>query len=331
MILIAYGTRPERIKVTPLMSKMRKLGIEFKVLHVGQHPSPEISDYYIPVLTNGNRLDSIIKSVSVAFSDMFHGSGITDVIVQGDTTTALAVAMCANHGGMRVIHLEAGLRTYDNDNPWPEEQNRRQISVLADVHLCPTPDNARNLVNDNVLGEIFITGNTAIDNLVDMNTSYNDIVLVTMHRRENILIMEDWFRAIDAVAMRHRELSFIWPLHPNPIIQKCADVLGWITPTKAMDHASFLNILTECKMVITDSGGLQEESSYFKKKCLVCRKVTERPESVGLSSFLVSSPDLLGELFDKHINDYIVRDESPYGEGNSSERICDILRGLYEK
>ena len=125
MILIAYGTRPERIKVTPLMNEMVHRGAKFKTLHVGQHPSPDITDYYIPVVTNGNRLDSIIRSVSVAFSDLFSESGITDVIVQGDTTTALAVAMCANNNRMRVIHLEAGLRTYDNDNPWPEEQNRR--------------------------------------------------------------------------------------------------------------------------------------------------------------------------------------------------------------
>ena len=257
MILIAYGTRPERIKVTPLIAEMRKRKISFKVLHVGQHPSMEENDFYIPVTRNANRLDSIMASVFFAFSNLFYESGITGVIVQGDTTTALAVAMSANHNGMRVIHLEAGLRTYDNNNPWPEEQNRRQISAIASVHLCPTPENAEHLINEKVLGDVFITGNTAIDNLPRYPKFYSNTVLVTMHRRENLLIMDEWFKAINQLAESNPDLLFVLPLHPNPDVQKHKHLLESVEVRSSQSHETFLTLLSDCRLIITDSGGIQ--------------------------------------------------------------------------
>lgn len=329
MILIAIGTRPEMIKVEPLIKEFKKEKIPFRVLHVAQHPDLGIkADFTISIITYADRLSNIIASVQRELSDILFENDITHVLVQGDTTTAFAVALSAFNNKVKVIHLEAGLRTYDNENPWPEEANRRMISMITDVHLCPTQEDADNLDVEWAQGEVYVTGNTVIDSLVKYKDKcrYDNLVLVTMHRRENHERMREWFEAIEMLAEYNREYEFILPLHPNPAVSKHRDVFDIVNVVDPLPHDEFLNLLVRCKLVITDSGGLQEECSYLNKKCLVCRGTTERKATLGVSSFLIQSPVLLESAFNLHINSFKLDLESPYGEGNSAEIIVKILK-----
>lgn len=253
--------------------------------------------------------------------------GIDYILVQGDTSSVLGLALSAFHRKIKVIHLEAGLRTYDKQNPYPEETNRRIVSAIADIHLCPTELSANNLKNEKVEGNIYVVGNTVLDNLLKYKTEceYLNKVLITMHRRENHENLDEWFSEINNLAKEHPNLEFIIPLHPNPNVQKFKYLLTNLTIIEPLSHEELMKLLVKTKIVITDSGGLQEECSFFNKKCLVCRKITERPESVGLTSFMVDTPKNLKEIFTLKINDYITNIESPYGNGDSSIKICDIL------
>jgi UDP-N-acetylglucosamine 2-epimerase len=149
-----------------------------------------------------------------------------------------------------------------------------------------------------------------------------------MHRRENHDIMDQWFVELSKLAKKYPYYRFILPIHPNPNVQKYKYLLENIEVVDPLSHENLLDLLVKCKLVITDSGGLQEECSFLNKKCLVCRKTTERPEAIGYTSFLVEEPTLLESVFDEHINDYIVDYESPYGDGKSAERILNLF---YEK
>lgn len=312
------------------MDEMSLRGMEYKTLFVGQHDMlHELSDYYIRIDDVGNRLNSIVASVMSNFPTIAEDD-ITSVMVQGDTTTALAVAMAANHSGIRVIHLEAGLRTYDNENPWPEEGNRRMISAISDINLCPTGADYKNLIRERVQGKSWVVGNTVTDSLVKYtgDCSYDDIVLVTLHRRENHPLIREWFIAIEQLAREYREIEFILPIHPNPDVKKHSDVFKQVGVVKPMDHDTFLTTLSKAKLVITDSGGLQEECSFLNKKCLVCRKKTERSEVVGKSSFMVDGPGELKDVFDRHIDDYYIDYPCPYGTGDSAKRVVDLLTDM---
>jgi UDP-N-acetylglucosamine 2-epimerase len=256
--------------------------------------------------------------------------GITYVLVQGDTTSVVGLALSALHRKIKVIHLEAGLRTYDTENPFPEENNRRIVSTIASIHLCPTKQNAENLFNENINQNVFVVGNTVLDNLVDYKTKceYTNKILVTMHRRENHDKIDEWFTEINNLAKSYLELEFILPIHPNPNVQKHRGLLTNINVVEPLEHNDLLEILVKTKLVITDSGGLQEECSFFNKKCLVTRKITERPESVGTTSFLISEPSDLKETFKYHIDNYEVNINSPYGDGKSAIKILQILKNL---
>ena len=329
-LLICYGTRPEWIKLKPVIDELRKRDVPHRVLHVGQHKDIGESDYILEIVDRGSRLDSIVGSVMSKFNDLFYGTNITSVMVQGDTTTALAAAMAANHHKMGVIHLEAGLRTYNDNNPWPEERNRRMISVLADVHLCPTEENAKNLISEEITGSIFVTGNTAIDSIAGYRDKceYTNKVLVTLHRRENHKMMDRWFRAVEEVAFAHDDMEFILPIHKNPDVYKHKDIFKYVNVVEPMSHDDLLDILVKTRLVITDSGGIQEECSYFHKKCLVCRITTERPEALGKSSFLVRLPSDLPLIFDEHVDNYEIDYGCPFGDGSSAKSIVDILQLL---
>jgi UDP-N-acetylglucosamine 2-epimerase (non-hydrolysing) len=172
-----------------------------------------------------------------------------------------------------------------------------------------------------------MVGNTVLDNLLGYKDKceYTNKVLVTMHRRENHNWLDQWFNEINKLAVDNPELEFIIPLHPNPNVQKWKHLLPNVTIIEPVGHSDLMDILTKVKMVITDSGGIQEECSFFNKKCLVCRKVTERPESVDITSFMVDNPSQLNRLFDNHINKFEVNATSPYGDGYASEKICDIF------
>lgn len=333
MMLITYGTRPEYIKVKPLIDEFMRNGVKVKLLYVRQHDDIKRFDNYRPyeikIPEGGNRLDAIVYGVMS--TGLWRAMDDVDtVLVQGDTTTALAVALSAFHNGKKVIHLEAGLRSFDKDNPWPEESNRRMISALADVHLCPTKEDASNLEIEEVSGDIYVTGNTIIDSLVGYKDQceYGNVVVVTMHRRENHPVMRQWFMEIEKLARDNRDFEFILPLHPNPDVRKHKDVFDVVNVFDSLSHHEFLQFLIRAKMVITDSGGLQEECSYFNKKCLVCRKVTERRSSLGQSSFIVPNPESLADVFYLHVNDYKIDFDCPFGDGSSSQGIFKILRDL---
>lgn len=331
MILLTYGTRPEYIKIKPLIKEFKNSNLPFKILFTGQHKDIANGEYDFKLemadLSN-NRLDSVIANLMNLSDDIFEG--ITHVLVQGDTTSVVGLSMAALHRKIKVIHLEAGLRTYDNENPFPEENNRRIVSTIATIHLCPTTLNANNLYKENVTENVFIVGNTVLDNLIDYKEKceYTNKVLVTMHRRENHENIHEWFTEINELAKQHSELEFILPLHPNPNVQKHKSILTHVNIVEPLNHEDLLNLLVKTRLVITDSGGIQEECSFFNKKCLVCRKVTERPESVNLTSFLINEPKDLVSIFNSHINDYSVNIESPYGDGKSSIKIYNILTKL---
>jgi len=334
MILLTYETRPEYIKIKPLINEMVKQNISFKTLFTGQHKDivNNDADFVLDMKNYGeNRLDNIIQNCMNMPSSWF--DGIDYILVQGDTTSVTGLALAALHRKIKLIHLEAGLRTYDTENPYPEENNRRIVSTIADIHLCPTEQNKINLLNENIPeNKIYVVGNTGLDNLLNLNyeIKYDNKILITLHRRENHEKMDEWFIALNNIAKRYKDYEFILPIHPNPNVQKHKHLLTDIKVINPLNHEELIKYLFTIKLVITDSGGIQEECSFLNKKCLVCRKITERPESVGLTSFLVDEPENLYGLFEEHIKSATSMDDQkcPFGDGKSSERICNIFRYL---
>jgi UDP-N-acetylglucosamine 2-epimerase len=334
MILLTYGTRPEYIKIKPLINEMVKQNISFKTLFTGQHKDivNNDADFVLEMKNYGeNRLDNIIQNCMNMPSNWF--DGIKYILVQGDTTSVTGLSLAALHRKIKLIHLEAGLRTYDTENPYPEENNRRIVSTIADIHLCPTEQNKINLLNENIPeNKIYVVGNTGLDNLLNLNyeIKYDNKILITLHRRENHEKMDEWFITLNNIAKKYKDYEFILPIHPNPNVQKHKHLLTNIKVINPLNHEELIKCLFAIKLVITDSGGIQEECSFLNKKCLVCRKITERPESIGLTSFLVDEPENLHALFDEHIKSATSTDNQkcPFGDGKSSERICNIFRYL---
>ena len=331
MMLVSFGTRPEYIKIKPILRALRGR-TSYKVLFTGQHPDlvSNIQEDVIALdIGNGdNRLDSIVASVM----DQGHVfEGIDSVMVQGDTTSAFAIALAAFHRNIKVIHLEAGLRTYDLNHPYPEEFNRQAISRIADINLCPTEISYANLLDEKVSGKAFVVGNTVLDNLVGVDVSYSNNIIVTMHRRENHYWIDQWFGVIDNIAAKNPDLNFILPLHPNPNVAKHRGILKHVSVIEPVPYGEFMKMLAECKFAITDSGGLQEEMAFFNKMCIVCRKETERKMGLGVFSHLCHEPVDLHELFQAVNRDYrsVEGLACPYGDGNSSERIVQILKESY--
>lgn len=330
-LLISYGTRPEYIKLLPLLKELKD-NISFKTLYTGQHQDliPEHSPNYalnsVKSKLVNNRLDSIVIDI-LSYPMLF--KGYTHVMVQGDTTSAFAIALAAFHKKIPVIHLEAGLRTYENI-PYPEEFNRGAISKIATTHLCPTKLNYENLIREGINREnIYITGNTVIDNIKHIKPSQSNIVIVTMHRRENHSMLPEYFKELSKIATEHSELSFVIPLHPNPHVQKCKRYLKNITIVAPVTYDTFIKQLAACNLIITDSGGLQEEGSFFGKQIIVCRDSTERPETLGTHSFLCKNPSQLSAIFHEiYLKPAPEAGNSPYGDGNAAKKIRSILESL---
>jgi len=325
MILVCFGTRPEYIKVLPLIKKMDGV-LSYKTFFTGQHEDLLRGvgfDYRLRIKTGTNRLDSIIASVMNSID--FEKENITRVLVQGDTTSALAVALSAFNHRIPVIHLEAGLRTYDLEQPFPEEANRQVISRIATLHLCPTELCKQRLCAENVQGKIKVVGNTVLDNLVDVKPNYTNNVVVTIHRRDNHATLQEWFRELNKLAAAYSDLVFTLPLHPNPNITKHKNLLSDINVVEPMAHSDFIELLAKSKIVITDSGGLQEEASFLKKKVIVCREKTERVESLGEFTEMCAKPRLLPLVFDKVMRDYIPTGTCPFGDGHAAEKIVDLF------
>tara|TARA_R110002020_G_scaffold14313_6_gene50853 strand:- start:27414 stop:28400 length:987 start_codon:yes stop_codon:yes gene_type:complete len=327
MILLCYGTRPEWIKIKPLISAFEGT-IDFKVLFTGQHEQMRgfYHDHFLKVEKGANRLDSIFSSIVNLDSCIFNG--VEYVLVQGDTASACAMALAAFNRNVKIIHLEAGLRTRNLQHPYPEEGYRQMISRLASIHFCATQNNKTNLLLEKCEGEIFVVGNTVLDNLVGVETEYGDEVLVTMHRRENHPIMREWFNSINNIAKNNRDLKFTIPLHPNPSVMKHKNLLSSLNVVAPLEYNEMINRMSKCRFFISDSGGIQEEGSFLNKKVIVCRKWTERPESIGTHSVLCKSPHDLARAFESVKNNYEINIKCPYGSGNASEMIVKVILGV---
>jgi len=326
MILISYGTRPEWIKIEPLIKEMTGV-IPFRVLFTGQHLdiAPR-SNFNLSINEDGpNRLDNIVKSTLNLDEKIL--SEVTHVLVQGDTTSAFSLALAAFHRKIKIIHLEAGLRTNDLSNPYPEEFNRQCISRMTDIHFCPTKWNKKNLTIEGCGGKKFVVGNTVLDNLVGVVPEYQNKILVTLHRRENHKTIQNWFEQISMLAKCHPYLDFILPIHPNPNVKKNAKFLKHVQVVDPLPYNKLIDLLSKCRLVISDSGGIQEEASFLNKKVIVCRKTTERIESLGTHSFLCKLPSMLKRIFDKVNQDHKVDLPCPYGDGRASQKIVEILNG----
>jgi len=326
VLLISYGTRPEWLKVKPLVRLLKEKKFPLKVLFTGQHNSLMDEDFYFDLqikITDGpNRLDSIVASI-LNKEKIFTGVG--KVLVQGDTASAYAVALAAFHRRKKIIHLEAGLRTYDKDNPYPEEFYRRSISCMADINLCVSEVGRNNIIAERLPGISYVVGNTILDNITKKNIRYGDKVIITMHRRENHNLIRAWFESFEMLANKNKDLNFILPIHPNPDVVRHIKILNTVKVVEPLGHEELLENISECRLVITDSGGIQEESSFLGKKSIVCRKKTERVEGLGQFSFLCPHPNALEETFHDVNIDYRTQLPCPYGDGNASKKIYKIL------
>ena len=324
-ILICFGTRPEWLKVKPLVKLLDKS--QYNLLFTGQHPDLlkhiEV-DFKINMSQSNNRLDQIISDCMLQFPI----GDFNSILVQGDTGSAFGCALASYNRGLKIYYLEAGLRSYNLNHPYPEEAYRQMIARISDINLCPTQLSLDNLDNEKTNGINHIVGNTVLDNLIKYKDKceYTNKVLVTMHRRENHYWMDEWFIELNKLAQQYSDLEFILPIHPNPNVQKHKHLLTNLTVVDPLDHSKLLDILVKCRLVISDSGGLQEEGSFFNKKVIVCRTVTERPEAINTGHlYLCQKPANLSEIFGNLNKNYYINNKCPYGDGKSSYKILDII------
>lgn len=325
-ILICFGTRPEWLKVKPLIDLMDEA--EYQLLFTGQHEDllkDTKVDYRINITDSSNRLDSIVSDCMLQFPEgEFRG-----VLVQGDTASAFGCALAAFNRAIKIYYLEAGLRSYNLQHPYPEEAYRQMIARISDVNFAPTEKSYDNLEDEKVSGFTYVVGNTVLDNLVEYpEPTYGNTILVTMHRRENHHIMHEWFTEINKLAEQYTDLEFILPIHPNPNVQKHKHLLSKVKVIEPLPHDEMMHLLLNCKMAISDSGGIQEEGSFFNKKVIVCRHTTERPEGIETGHLhLCGNPNKLSELFGKLIENPYLYTTCPYGDGKAAQKIKKILDG----
>ena len=329
MILFSFGTRPELIKILPIVKHLSRN--QFRMLFTGQHSAlqdlaTELEVEHVLHIkeNNSNRLDNIFSSILSQVDDKIF-TDINTVVVQGDTASAFAVALAAFHREIDVTHLEAGLRTNKIKSPYPEEAYRQLIARITSLHLCPTIANQDTICSESCHGQIEVVGNTVLDNLVNLEPHYGDHVLVTLHRRDNLDQISTWFREINKVAKKYSDLEFILPLHPNPSIRKHKSILTNVNVVEPLAYDEMKKLLATCRFIITDSGGIQEEASFLRKKVVVCREHTERTETLGLHSMLCPNPLRLEALVDIVSKEYQTNIASPYGDGHSGARIAKLL------
>lgn len=326
MILICFGTRPEWLKIKPLVALMQRG--EYQLLFTGQHPDllreAEV-DYRISMTESSNRLDQLVSDCMLQFPE----GPFKAVLVQGDTASAFGCALAAYHRKLRILYLEAGLRTFDLDHPYPEEGYRQMIARISYMNFAPTERSRENLLEEEVLGGVVITGNTSLDNLREWKDrcAYEKIVLVTLHRRENHRIMEHWFREVNKIAKIYSDYRFILPIHPNPNVTKHEHLLTDVVVTDPMSHEQLLLTLSKASVVITDSGGIQEEAAYLNKQVIVCRHATERPEGIASGhTRMCAHPNWLESIFHGTIKRPEINEPCPYGDGYAAEKVYQVIK-----
>jgi UDP-N-acetylglucosamine 2-epimerase len=357
-ILIVAGTRPEIIKTVPVVIEARKRD-DVKVIYclTGQHKTMAMEalsifgvrpDDNLQIMRPNQTLNDISKSVFAKMPAVIDRVKPDLLMVQGDTTTAAMTALCAFNLKVPVAHIEAGLRSHNMNAPYPEECNRRLITVVSKYNLCPTTIARDNLKREGVPeGTLYITGNTVVDalRLIQEQCDLNKLglirpdlrkpfALITAHRRESF---GEGFKnictSIRECSLLYPNHQFIYPVHLNPNVKKPVyELLGNISNVKLIPPVPYLEILTllkHCEFVLSDSGGIQEEAPSFGKHCIVLRELTERMESVNLGmSELVGTDvrkiiDAVKRSIDKKIRHDVK--QNPYGDGHASEKILDIL------
>lgn len=353
-ILVVMGTRPEAIKLAPVVAALRRRkGLRTYVCATAQHRELLDQalrlfrlrpDFDLNVMRRGQSPNAVARRVTRSLGPLLRRLKPDMVIVQGDTTTAAAAAVCAARRRIPVAHVEAGLRSFDFKNPYPEELNRVFIDSISSVVFPPTPAAKRNLIGEKINGRMtFMTGNTVVDALRQAGraaappAASRDVeVLITLHRREILgKPLEKIYGCLNALVRRHPQLSLIYPVHPNPSILKTAKRLlrhPRIRLLPPQPYPAMLGLLRRASFVITDSGGLQEEAVCLHKPLLVVREKTERPEviSSGAGRLVGLDPEKLSRwtgrlLRDAALRRRMSRTRNPYGDGRASGRIAAAI------
>jgi UDP-N-acetylglucosamine 2-epimerase (non-hydrolysing) len=369
-IIAVLGTRPEAIKLALVIHALRQRSEDFEtaVVHTGQHRSMldhalqffKIKpDFDLDVMRPNQTLSSLTGRVLDTVENACHRFEPNMVLVQGDTTTAFASALAAYYCKISVGHIEAGLRSHDIYNPFPEEANRRLASVMTEIHFAPTALSRDNLLAEGVPdGKIVVTGNTVIDTLRALSVlphswentplagipdDNSRLVLVTSHRRESLgLDQENMCLALKDLVKQHPDIRVVYPVHLNPNVRSTVNALLQNTErihlTEPLDYITFVSLLRRCFLVLTDSGGIQEEAPTFGKPVLVLRKLTERPEAsqFGMAKIIgMSREGIVNEtthlLNDAEAYQDMSEGDNPYGDGHSSERIVEALARWFQK
>lgn len=358
-VMTIFGTRPEAIKMAPLVKELEsREEIESIVCVTAQHRQMldqvletfEITpNYDLNIMKQGQTLVDITTRALQSLSDVIANVQPDIVLVHGDTTTTLSGSLAAFYNKTLVGHVEAGLRTYDKYSPYPEEVNRQVTGVIADMHFAPTEISKENLLREGKSEKnIYVTGNTAIDALkTTVKSDYNNdifakigsdrMIMLTAHRRENLgEPMKNMFRAIKRITEEFDDVQVVYPIHLNPLVRQAADeVLGdnkkvhLIEPLEVFDFHNFLN---KSYIIMTDSGGIQEEAPSLGKPVLVLRDTTERPEGVKAGTLKLAGTDeeviynLTKELLtSKTAYEAMSKASNPYGDGNASKYIVDAI------
>ncbi|MGL5042814.1 MAG: non-hydrolyzing UDP-N-acetylglucosamine 2-epimerase [Culicoidibacterales bacterium] len=358
-VLLSFGTRPEAIKMAPLVLEMKnRPDIETIVCVTGQHLQMleqvlqvfDITpDYNLSIMKQGQTLFDVTSNILLAIKPVLEQEKPDIVLVHGDTSTTFAVSLAAFYLQIPVGHVEAGLRTHDIYSPFPEEYNRQAVGLVAAMHFSPTETSKANLLAEGKKAQtIFVTGNTGIDALhTTINPKYthpifdwlgdDKLILLTAHRRENLgEPMQNMFRAIKQIVEEHPDVKVVYPVHLNPLVMETAESIlanhpriKLIPPLEVIDFHNFLN---KAHIILTDSGGIQEEAPSLGKPVLVMRDTTERPEGVAAGTLkLVGTKQeniytLCKELLiDNAVYQSMSSASNPYGDGTSSKQISDII------
>lgn len=362
-VMTVFGTRPEAIKMAPLVKELKKRKeVECIVCVTAQHREmldqvletfDIVPDYDLNIMKQGQTLTDITIRALKGLEEVIKEVKPNIVLVHGDTTTTFAGALAAFYNQTDIGHVEAGLRTYDKYSPYPEEMNRQMVSSLSDMNFAPTKLSANNLIKEGKKKEnIFITGNTVID---AMSTTISDdyqnevfdwvgndrMILLTAHRRENIGdSMKSIFKAVKRIVTEFPDVKVVYPIHKNPVVREIAneifgdcDKVKLIEPLEVFDFHNFMN---KSYIILTDSGGVQEEAPALGKPVLVLRNTTERPEGIEAGTLKLTGTDeetIYEEtkklLTSKEEYEVMSKASNPYGDGHASERITDEIIKRY--
>ncbi|WP_288260263.1 non-hydrolyzing UDP-N-acetylglucosamine 2-epimerase [uncultured Prochlorococcus sp.] len=357
LVSLVIGTRPEAIKLAPIIIEFRKSNeINLRVILTGQHKEMVLqvlnlfdiqADLDLEIMKKFQSLTYITSSILESLENEFSKFKPNLVIVQGDTTSALAAALAAYYQKIPIAHVEAGLRTNNLYYPFPEEANRKIISQITSLNFAPTQISADNLLASNTAGKILITGNTVVDALIIMsekikflkndylNNLNKSFILCTIHRRENWgMNLDNIIEGIIRILDKHPDISILIPMHKNDIVRdpflENFKSISRVILTEPLSYAELVFYLKDCIFVLTDSGGLQEEAPTFGKPVLVLRDNTERPEGIeaGTSKLIGTCPDgIFQEVNNLLTNSEIYRKMStainPYGDGTASVKIVE--------